>query len=127
MRVLSVPGTGCSRWVGYLAVMCGDVQAVDYSSEMGCKCSRDGARRGDMLITLVYDNACNLYHYFLAREPELARRFKFFVDRFHFKGHRSCSPYMSHGRDSATRETNSSANEQMNRSMCIREINTPHM
>ena len=92
-------------------------QAVDYAGDMGCKCPRDSKTccRGNIITTLVYDNACNLYHYFLARETEIARRFKFFVDRFHFKGHKNCSPYMSQGRDAATRQINSSANEQMNR------------
>jgi len=92
------------------------VQAVEYTADMGCKCPRDPRQRcGHIITTLVYDNACNLYHYILAREPKLARRFRFFVDRFHFKGHQNCSPYMSQGRHSATREMNSSANEQLNR------------
>ena len=112
---------------------------MDYAKAMGCKCPRDPrtCRRGNIITNVVYDNACNLYHYILAREPTIARRFLFFVDRFHFKGHKNCSPYMSQGRHAATREMNSSANEQMNRlctrckavtkaSSCVRHTVTDH-
>ena len=39
---------------------------------------------------LVYDNACWLHAYCLKREPEFFAHTYFFVDRFHWKGHKGC-------------------------------------
>ena len=40
---------------------------------------------------IIYDNACKLHSYCLNREPIFFKNTKFFVDRFHFKGHKGCS------------------------------------
>jgi hypothetical protein len=39
---------------------------------------------------IMYDNACNAEHYFLNREPEFTKNLEFYVDEFHFAGHRQC-------------------------------------
>jgi hypothetical protein len=66
--------------------------------------------------TIVYDNACKLHVYALNREPKLYKSSRFFVDRFHWRGHIGCSKgycldsYKS--LDSA--KINSQINEQAN-------------
>jgi hypothetical protein len=40
---------------------------------------------------VIYDNACNLHRYCVAREPGFFCRTKFFSDRFHFKNHIDCA------------------------------------
>jgi hypothetical protein len=40
---------------------------------------------------VVYDNACSLAKYALAREPEFFKHTKFLVDRLHGKNHSACS------------------------------------
>ena len=62
-----------------------------------------------------YDNACHLLDYCLARDPHLLRVVQLYVDKFHHKGHKSCSPFMSHAQDPATKYMNSSSMEQGNR------------
>jgi hypothetical protein len=44
----------------------------------------------DKKINLSYDNACNLIHYVLNREPDLIRNVRLFIDALHFKTHKRC-------------------------------------
>ena len=39
---------------------------------------------------VIYDNACNLMHFCLNREPQYFQRTIFLVDAMHFKDHRKC-------------------------------------
>ena len=66
-------------------------------------------------VCVRYDNACNLLDYLLSREPLLAAKLRFFVDKWHHKGHVRCSPFMSHAQDPASGSLNSSVREQCNR------------
>lgn len=65
-----------------------------------------------------YDNACNLLNYLLSREPLLATKFWFYVDKFHHKSHVLCGPFMSHANDPGTACLNSSIREAGNRCPC---------
>jgi hypothetical protein len=44
----------------------------------------------DRLMRIIYDNACNAMHYVLNREAKLCERLEFYVDEFHFTGHKAC-------------------------------------
>lgn len=72
-----------------------------------------------------YDNACHLLDYCLARDPHLLQLVRFYVDKFHHKGHKSCSPYMSHAADPGTKFMNSSVMEQGNRYSLVRVLVSP--
>ena len=66
--------------------------------------------------SIVYDNACKLHVYCLNREPALYKQTRFFVDRFHWRGHVGCS--RGYSLDSYqsmdVRSINSQVNEQAN-------------
>ena len=65
---------------------------------------------------LVYDNACKLHVYCLNREPARYTNTRFFVDRFHWKGHVGCSRgyCMDAYKNMDTKHINSQINEQAN-------------
>lgn len=50
-------------------------------------------------MRIMYDNACNAHHYFLNREAEYSRDLQFYIDYFHFKGHKNCSLAYGTGAD----------------------------
>ena len=66
--------------------------------------------------SIMYDNACKLHVYCLNREPALYKQTRFFVDRFHWRGHVGCS--RGYSLDSYQtmdiRSINSKVNEQAN-------------
>ena len=41
--------------------------------------------------TVIYDNSCKLHQYALNRQPAHFQDTRFFVDRFHWRGHIGCS------------------------------------
>ena len=43
-------------------------------------------------LRFCFDNGCNVYAYFLNREPEFFKRTRMFVDESHFRGHKNCAP-----------------------------------
>ena len=65
---------------------------------------------------IIYDNACKLHVYCLNREPALYKETRFYVDRFHWRGHIGCSQGycldMYHSMD--IKALNSQVNEQAN-------------
>ena len=65
---------------------------------------------------IVYDNACKLHVYCLNREPALYKNTRFFVYRFHWKGHVGCSRGYSLDSYASinTKKINSQVNEQAN-------------
>ncbi len=66
---------------------------------------------------IVYDNACKLHVYALNREPALYANTRFFVDRFHWRGHVGCSKgYCLDSYKSSVdiKSINSQVNEQAN-------------
>lgn len=44
---------------------------------------------------ILYDNACNLHHFCMLREPGLFHRVAFFIDALHERNHHHCSPMYS--------------------------------
>lgn len=66
--------------------------------------------------TIVYDNGCKLHSYCLNREPALYKETRFFIDRFHWKGHVGCSKgyCLDEYNSSEIRSLNSQVNEQAN-------------
>ena len=65
---------------------------------------------------IVYDNGCKLHSYCLNREPALYKDTRFFIDRFHWRGHIGCSKGYCLDEYSAAevRSLNSQVNEQAN-------------
>ncbi len=65
---------------------------------------------------IIYNNGCRLHLYCLNREPVFFQDTRFFVDRFHWRGHVGCSSgYCVDQYSSAnTREIKSPVNEQAN-------------
>ena len=65
---------------------------------------------------IIYDNACKLHAYSLNREPLLYKSTKFFVDRFHWRGHIGCSKgyCLDSYKTSKCSQINSQVNEQAN-------------
>ncbi|KAF8375493.1 hypothetical protein PRIPAC_81922, partial [Pristionchus pacificus] len=72
---------------------------------------------GDMPRNIIYDNSCHLSAYCLAREPGRFKCTRFFIDRFHEKNHRTCSPTMkmsAYSSDEALAKINTQSVEQTN-------------
>ena len=73
--------------------------------------------------TIVYDNGCKLHAYCLNREPALYKGTKFFIDRFHWKGHIDCSRgyCLNDYKSPEIRRLNSQVNKQANSELqCIK-------
>ena len=66
--------------------------------------------------TIVYNNGCKLQSYCLNRELVLHKKIRFFIDRFHWKGHVGCSKgyCLDEYNSSEIRSLNSQVNEQAN-------------
>ena len=68
-------------------------------------------------IIIIYDNACNLYEFSIAREPERFWNTCMFVDRLHMRDHTKCSLGFDlnyHKGDEYLNMLNSQASEQAN-------------
>ena len=106
---------------GIFTVYC--IHSICYGFEVMCRCESPQVSfsiftsRFEMPPkTIVYDNACKLHVYCLNREPALYKNTRFFVDRFHWKGHVGCSRgYSLESYASVnTKKINSQVNEQAN-------------
>ncbi len=63
---------------------------------------------------IVYDNSCRLHLYCLNREPAFFKNSRFYVDRFHWRGHIGCSSGYSLDQYKTMNDINSQVNEQAN-------------
>ncbi|XP_077862458.1 uncharacterized protein LOC102804924 [Saccoglossus kowalevskii] len=63
---------------------------------------------------VIYDNACNLYTYFLNRDLCFIQKTRFYVDRLHWKNHTGCSRAYNLDEYSEWRHLNSQVVEQSN-------------
>lgn len=55
-----------------------------------------------LTMNLSYDNACNLIHYILNREPWLMKHLRLFIDALHQKTHKKCLPDFNTGASRAS-------------------------
>ena len=65
---------------------------------------------------IIYDNCCKLHQYCLNRQPAHFKNTRFFVDRFHWRGHIGCSSGYSLDQypNPLIKAINSQVNEQAN-------------
>ena len=118
LEVLSVPAAtrpnATKLYTAFISAVLDYItlQDINYESELGCQCCSDKPY-GPTVV--MYDAACLTLNYSLARDPDVATHFRFFVDKFHHRSHTACSPFMSHSSDVATAPQNSAIMEQINR------------
>ena len=84
-------------------------------------------RKEDPPVIISYDNVCNLQPYSLNREPEWFHKVLFYVNEFHFRGHKNCSCEFSSANCHKLESRNYSLAEQKNRILRSMESSVGYM
>ena len=67
----------------------------DAKADFTCHCHKDCTT--PLMIFILYDNGCNSLRYALNRNPETTKEMIWLVDKLHWAGHTTCSPFLDSG------------------------------
>ena len=87
--------------------------AFDAKKDFTCHCHDDCTT--PLRIFFLYDNACNVLRYALNRSPETTEEVIWLVDKLHWAGHTTCSPFHDSGAWPFLQGLNTQVAEQKNR------------